>query len=1056
LLSGQTSHQTAMLTRCPHCRAKVELTADDSLSDIDCGSCGSMFSIVEEKTIDYADETTAAVGGRIRSKQIGHFKLLSELGAGSFGSVWKAQDTELDRMVAIKFPHKEQLDGAEAEKFLREARAAAQLRHPGIVSVHEIGRDDDTIYIVGDFIHGLTLAEWMADQQVSSRETAELCAKLADALDHAHEAGVIHRDFKPGNVMIDHKGEPHVLDFGLAKREVGEVTMTIEGRILGTPAYMSPEQARGEGYKADRRTDIYALGATLYQLLTGETPFRGNQRMILHQLLTEEPRPPRSLNDRIPADLETICLKCLEKDPERRYPTAREVADELRRWLRREPIQARPISRTERLWRWCRRNAAVAALSATAMLLVLLVAVVSSIGYATSSLALAEAEQARTRRALAQIDTLLTAEPESIPLIIDNLDPDWDEILPRLRALLAQVDLSERERLRVRLALLRSDPSQVPYICGHLLSAQARELAPLRAALLPYKQELRGKLWGVLEKTDVSEASRFRAALALASYDPPGGVNDPRWQAQADFIAGQLIQSIVANLSLYEPWVEALRPAREPLLAALAGVFRDRRPKIDAQRRVATNVLATYAIDRPEFLAALIRDADTQQFVTLMPSVDGQKDAVLPHLISLLDGTSDEEAISGAPLETARRRGNTALVLMQLGEPDRVWPLFAQSDDPTVRSYLVHDMARVAVDPQLIIDRLVVEQDTSARRALILALGEYPPELLSSGDCRAAVEKLQLVAAFRDDADPGFHSAVEWLLMRWDFSDELQATQSELKSRKPQGAGDWYVTAEGHTMAILEGKPFTMGSPGDEMGRSVAERPVRKELARTFAISSKEVTVAQFQRYLDENPDVPKPGRTVRHSPDPDGPMSSVAWYHAAGYCRWLSEKEGIPEVQMCYPPVVEVKNGMSMPADYLGRSGYRLPTEGEWEFACRARSETSRFFGKSEEMLDHYAWHVGNSQDRAWPTGSLKPNDHGLFDMLGNVWEWCQDRWMNRWSGRVDDTGTVDADTNRVLRGGSFDSSSRMVRSAYYDRFEKPTVRSDEIGFRIARTFPE
>ncbi len=282
-----------MITRCPHCRATVEVSADVSLSSIDCESCGSMFSIVDDKTVDYGDETTAFVLGQIRSKRIGHFELLSELGAGAFGSVWKAHDTELDRTVAIKFPHKEQLNVAEAEKFLREARAAAQLRHPNIVSVHEIGRDGETVYIVGDFIHGMTLAAWMADQKLTPRESAELCAKLADALHHAHEAGVIHRDFKPGNVMIDPEGEPHVMDFGLAKREVGEITMTVEGRILGTPAYMSPEQARGEGYKADRRADIYALGVTFYQLLTGELPFRGNQRMVLQQLLTEDPRRPR-------------------------------------------------------------------------------------------------------------------------------------------------------------------------------------------------------------------------------------------------------------------------------------------------------------------------------------------------------------------------------------------------------------------------------------------------------------------------------------------------------------------------------------------------------------------------------------------------------------------------------------------------------------------------------------------------------------------------------------------------------------------------------------------
>jgi serine/threonine protein kinase len=153
--------------------------------------------------------------------------------------VWKARDTELDRTVALKIPRKGQLDPGETEQFLREARAAAQLRHANIVSVHEVGRDQDTVFIVSDFVEGATLADRLAAQRLSIRESAELCAKIAEALHHAHESGVVHRDLKPGNVILDAAGEPHIMDFGLARREVGEVTMTVEGRVLGTPAYMS-------------------------------------------------------------------------------------------------------------------------------------------------------------------------------------------------------------------------------------------------------------------------------------------------------------------------------------------------------------------------------------------------------------------------------------------------------------------------------------------------------------------------------------------------------------------------------------------------------------------------------------------------------------------------------------------------------------------------------------------------------------------------------------------------------------------------------------------------
>jgi serine/threonine protein kinase len=234
--------------------------------------------------------------------------------------VWKARDKELDRTVAIKIPRQGGMTAEEQEKFFREARAAAQLRHPRIVSVHEVGRDGDSVYIVSDFVRGVTLGDWLTGQQLTSREAAALCAKIADALHHAHEQGVIHRDLKPANIMMDYDGEPHLMDFGLARREAGEVTMTTDGQVLGTPAYMSPEQAEGEAHRADRRSDVYSLGVILFQLLTGELPFRGNARMLIKQVIHDDPPTPRKLNANISKDLETITLKCLEKDPNRRFP----------------------------------------------------------------------------------------------------------------------------------------------------------------------------------------------------------------------------------------------------------------------------------------------------------------------------------------------------------------------------------------------------------------------------------------------------------------------------------------------------------------------------------------------------------------------------------------------------------------------------------------------------------------------------------------------------------------------------------------------------------------
>jgi WD40 repeat protein/tRNA A-37 threonylcarbamoyl transferase component Bud32 len=371
---------------CPHCQNPIELIDETPSEEVVCPSCGSSFHLASGSL------QQGTISHDWGSRHLGRFELLQLLGTGAFGTVWKARDPQLDRTIALKIPRTGNLGTqADRDRFLREARAAAQLRHDSIVAVHEVGEHDGQPYIVSDFVDGIDIAEWLSAKKPTFREAAAWVADVADALQYAHDRGVIHRDIKPSNLILDAGGRLHVMDFGLAKRDAGEITMTHDGQILGTPAYMAPEQIE-KAHQVDGRADVYALGVVLYRLLTGELPFRGTTRMLLHQVLHEEPRPPRKLNDRIPRDLETICLKAMAKEPGRRYATARELAADLGRFLGGEPIRARRVGAVERYLRWARRHPGIAILGG-GLTAVLVLATFASVLVARRMAALAQANE---------------------------------------------------------------------------------------------------------------------------------------------------------------------------------------------------------------------------------------------------------------------------------------------------------------------------------------------------------------------------------------------------------------------------------------------------------------------------------------------------------------------------------------------------------------------------------------------------------------------------------------------------------------------------------------
>jgi TolB-like protein/Tfp pilus assembly protein PilF/predicted Ser/Thr protein kinase len=304
--------------------------------------------------------------------ELGDYELLEEIGRGGQGVVFRARQKSLNRIVALKVIGLGQwATKAHLKRFRLEAEAAASLDHPCIVPIYEVGERDGQCYFSMKFVEGGQLDEVVRHTPLSLRKAAELIAKVARTVHYAHEHGILHRDIKPGNILLDAKGEPHLTDFGLARLVELESTVTRTLEVLGTPSYMAPEQAAGGTTKLTRTTDVYGLGAVLYQLLTGHPPFAGGTTYeTIKFLLETEPRPPRLWNPKIDRDLSTICLKCLEKDPQRRYSSALALAEDLERWLRHEPIQARRTGVVGRGKKWLQRNPTTAAVVTLSLALV--------------------------------------------------------------------------------------------------------------------------------------------------------------------------------------------------------------------------------------------------------------------------------------------------------------------------------------------------------------------------------------------------------------------------------------------------------------------------------------------------------------------------------------------------------------------------------------------------------------------------------------------------------------------------------------------------------------
>ncbi len=537
-------------------------------------------------------------------------------------------------------------------------------------------------------------------------------------------------------------------------------------------------------------------------------------------------------------------------------------------------------------------------------------------------------EDRNRARADGLVHQLLDAATPQVPSIVVGLGPYRRWADPMVRQAIEESTTPPRPRLHARLAMLPMDASQIEPLLAAMLEADPESFLVIREALQPHRTRLIPLLWRV---ADSSQHAAFRAAVALASYDP----EDRRWVDHAGTVARQL----VGQPSLLVPaWVTMLEPVRRHLAPEVARLLGD----AGEDRPLVASILADYARDRRELIATAIGDAGPAEFDILLTAAwrdrPGAADAVDAALTALIESyrTDPRDAM-------AARIANTGIALLRLGRPNRVWPLLVTRPDPGIRSFLIDRIATLRTPPAILADRLPHESDSSARAALLLALGHYGVDQ-AHADFRSSVAE-HVLATFRDDPDPGVHAAAGRLLRSWGLADRARSLEASLATGRVEGKRRWYLTNQGQTMVLLPGRDeFQMGSPDDEKWRRNNEGRMVVRVA-PLDVATTEVTVGQFRTFLDERPEVRGRYGDFEHA-DPRLPQTRVTWYDAAAYCNWLSERDGLPRDQWCYEPNEEGKYeaGMRIVADFAARRGYRLPIESEWEYACRpARSRAAR-----------------------------------------------------------------------------------------------------------------
>ncbi len=513
-------------------------------------------------------------------------------------------------------------------------------------------------------------------------------------------------------------------------------------------------------------------------------------------------------------------------------------------------------------------------------------------------------------------DRLLEANTADVPAVVAEMGRyrRWLDPLLQEASTDAENDHDHRKQLHISVARLPVDTGQVDYLVSRLLEGDAQEVIVIRAALLPHRADVSERLWSILDDRQADMDRRFRAACAVAIYTP----DDARWEKVSGNVAARLV---VQNAFVLGQWAQALQPVGKALLPPLASLLDDEK-RSGSERSAIANLYKIFG--------------------------EGQADA-FARLERIL--TENEGG--------AKRQANVGVALVVMGRGEKAWPLLKHSADPTLRSFMIDRLAAGGVDPKVLLTRFDQEREVSIKRAILLSLGEFGLDRLPLSERQNLVP--QLMGLYRDDPDAGLHGAAEWLLRQWQSDGNLKEIDKERRTGKVAGQRQWYVNGLGQTMVVI-------ADPADFWMGEGPERH-RRKIGRSFAIAAKEVTVEQFLLFRQAHK------YTEAWAPTRDCPVNNVTWYDAAAYCNWLSKQEGIAKEQWCYEPnaMGQYAEGMKVAPDVLARTGYRLPTEAEWEYACRAGADTVFAFGATEELVGKYAWHLGNAFGKSHRAGELR-----------------------------------------------------------------------------------